>query len=241
MTQPKASLAEQFKALEKIQEMDLRIDRLRKEKASQPAALKSLDDAIAKAQSAVTVRRSAVDVIEKGLRQARAGLELNRDRLQRSNQRLEGIQNSNEFDAVNREIEQLNRQSRTLEEQAMKSEAEMAAARGELEKLEAKVADAMKAKASEAARLSVDTGKVDQEIASLLSQRAEIAPAVEPRVLASYDKVRVARGGLGFVTAAGGRCLGCNMAVPPQLFNEISKATAVHPCPSCHRILFPKV
>lgn len=241
MTQQRVSLAEQFKALERIQELDLRIDQLRKEKASQPSALKAMDETVAKARSAAASRQEGLDALEKVLRAARAGLELNRDRLARSNQRLEGIQNANEFGAVNREIEQLNRQNKTLEEQAAKAEAELAAARAELEKLTARVEEASSAKESQASKLSGESGRMDSEIAELLAQRAGIAPAVEPRTLASYDRIRTARAGLGFVPAIGGRCKGCNMMVPPQLYNEICKMTAVHACPSCHRILFAKI
>lgn len=241
MSQQRAPLAEQFNVLERIQELDLRIDSLRKEKSSQPSALKALDEAVAKAEAAANARKQDLDGTEKAFRQARAGLELNRDRLARSNQRLEGIQNAHEFEAVTREIEQLNRESKELEEKAAKAESDLAAAKAGLDALAAKADEAKAAKSSHASKLAGDSGKLDTEIAQLLSQRAAMTPSVEPRTIAAYDRVRAARGGLGVVPAEGGRCKGCNMAVPPQLFNEIRKMTAVHTCPSCHRLLFAKI
>jgi predicted nucleic acid-binding Zn-ribbon protein len=80
--------------------------------------------------------------------------------------------------------------------------------------------------------------KLQGDLGELLSERLRFSADLDARMLARYDRVRGARSGLGIVPAIAGRCNGCNMVVPPQVYNEIVACISLHACPSCHRILF---
>ncbi|MCM2276536.1 MAG: C4-type zinc ribbon domain-containing protein [Oligoflexia bacterium] len=231
-------LAEQIKALEHLQELDLKIDQLKKNKNGLPVALRTLEDNLAKAKLAVQSKSQAVEEIEKLQRQAVAALDLNRDRLTRSASRLELVKNTHEFQAVSKEIEQLKKLNGSLEEQHKKGDQDIEAIRKDMAALTAQLEKAQQERDAQASLVSTESGKFDSEIQKLMAERLEHTPKIDKRVLATYDRVRVARGGLGLVPALDGRCKGCNMMVPPQLFNEIRRLTTIHGCPSCHRLLF---
>lgn len=237
MGQP-LSLKEQLKALEHIQEIDLKIDSLRKNKGTLPAALKALDDQIGKVTASASIKKTSLAELEKMQRQTTAAMDLNKDRIARSTSRLESVQNSQEFQAAQKEIEQLRKQKDSLDEQTKKSATDGAAIRTALAELETQVAKFKEERDAQAATLTGQTGKMEEEIAVLMSERGKHTPSVEARLLTQYDKVRAARAGLGIVPAIAGRCKGCNMMVPPQQFNEIQRGSALHSCPSCHRVLF---
>lgn len=231
-------LREQLKALEHLQELDLKIDQLKKTKGGMPAALKALEDALAKAKAQVDTKKAASAEIEKNLRQSRAALEINNDRLGRSNARLEGVQNSNEFTAVNKEIEQLKKFATSLDEQIKKADQELQSVTKEIDALTEKQVKAQEERDAQAGALSAEGGKVDEQIGKLTAERAQFTVKVEVRTLAQYDRVRGARAGLGIAPAIAGRCKACNIMIPPQQFNELCKGTTLHSCPSCYRILF---
>ncbi len=237
MSQP-LPLKEQLRALEHIQEIDLKIDSLKRNKGTLPSALKALDDKIAKVKGSMQIKKTALTEFEKTQRQTGAAMDLNRDRLARSTARLESVQNSQEFQAAQKEIEQLKKQKESLDEQTKKTTADIAAAGKELADLEAQVAAFQQERDAQAHALSGQNGKMEEEIGGLMQERGKHSPSVEPRILAQYDRVRAARAGLGLVPAVAGRCKGCNMMVPPQQFNEIQRGSTLHSCPSCHRILF---
>jgi hypothetical protein len=232
------SLAEQLKALEHLQELDLKIDQLKKNKSALPEALKTLDQSMAKVQANVKAKNAELAEIEKTQKQTLAALDINRDRLTRSTTRLESVQNSQEFTAVNKEIEQLKKQSGTLEEQLKKSNGDMDGVRKVVGDLTAQLEKVQKEREAQANVVSSQSGQIEKDLNALLSERSQYSSQVDPRTLSTYDRVRGARAGLGFVPAVAGRCKGCNMMVPPQLYNEIRKNLQVHSCPSCHRLLF---
>jgi uncharacterized protein len=231
-------LREQLKALEHLQELDLKIDRLKANKNSLPATLRALDAGLAKLKQTGDTKKNAMADLEKARAQTGAALDLNKDRLARANGKLEGVQNGQEFQAANKEIEQLKKLNATLEEQLKKSAQELEAVSKEATEIASQMTKAEQERSSQAQTVSGQESQFGTEIESLMKERGKYTGGVESRILAQYDRVRGARGGLGIVPAVGGRCKGCNMMVPPQLYNEIQKVLQLHACPSCHRILF---
>lgn len=235
---PVGPLADQFKALESLQEIDLKIDQLNKKRLELPKLLGGMDEQLKKMEADRLEKNKTVTEIEKNLRQAVAAIELNQDRHQRSKTRLESVTNSQEFQAVSKEIEQLQKMTAQLEEQKKKFETEMAAIQGQLTETQGKFDSIQHERNSKAVDVGSEQGTIDSQIATLQTERQVFAVKVDARIRNVYDRVRVARAGLGVVPAIGGRCRGCNMMLPPQLYNEVQKSLQPQSCPTCNRLLY---
>lgn len=231
-------LVEQLKNLEQLQELDLKIDSIRKNQSSLPVSLKQLDEALAKFQIEIESRKTQMSEIDKARRQAQAALDMNRERLERSNAKLEALHKPQEFQAANKEIEQLKKLGLSLEEQSKRSLEESNLVQAELKNLVDQSEVVKKEREAKVESLSGEGHKYQVDLDVLLANRTQYVSKVEARILAQYNRVRAARGGLGIVPAVGGRCKGCNMVVPPQLYNEVQRGVVLHACPSCNRIIF---
>jgi predicted nucleic acid-binding Zn-ribbon protein len=231
-------LREQLKALESLQELDLKIDQVKKRKAALPVTMKALEDAFLKAKADVSLKQSSIEELERLERQSQAALDLNQDRLTRANSKLENVANTSEYQAASKEIEQLKKMSLTLQEQIKKSGDDIVAIREELVRLDG-VHDRAKAERDEqASKVQGELDAFQAEIERLSASRAPFLGQVEVRIVNAYERMRGARGGMALVPAAGGRCSGCNMMLPAQQYNDVQRGTALQSCPSCHRILF---
>jgi predicted nucleic acid-binding Zn-ribbon protein len=237
VTQP-LPLSGQLKALECLQEIDLKIDSLKKNRGGMPAQLKALEEGVLKLKMSVDAKKKAIEDIEKSQRQTQAAQELNRDRLTRANSKLEAVGNSQEFQAANKEIEQLKKLNTSLEEQTKTAVLDIEALNKAAAELSAQLEKQMGEKEAQGAILNTQGSRLDTDIGALTAERKQFVSQVEPRILSQYDRIRGARAGIGIVPAVGGRCKGCNMMVPPQLFIEIQRANQLHQCPSCQRLLF---
>jgi uncharacterized protein len=231
-------LIEQLKNLEHLQELDLKIDSLKKDQNSLPSSLRQMDDSLNKLRVSLDSKKNQASEIEKVQRQTLAALDLNKDRLARSNTKLEAVHNSQEFQAANKEIEQLKKLNVSLEEQLKKANSELEITQKDVIGLEAQFNQLKQERDAQATVLSGQDSQYQVDISALVGERSKYTVHVESRILSQYDRIRGARGGLGIVPAVGGRCKGCNMMVPPQLYNEVQKGSALHSCPSCHRLLF---
>lgn len=236
MSQP-LPIRDQLTALEQLQEIDIKIDELKRQKEGIPVELRNQDQALAQVQARITQKETAVAEVEKILRQAQAAIDLNSDRLARANKKLEAVSTGPEFQAANKEIEQLKRHNAGLEEQRSKATNDIAAIRQEIETIQKELGEKQSAREELAQKLGGRGAELDAEIGKLETERKQVSPKVDRPLLSRYDRVRAARAGQGLAAAVGGRCKACNMILPPQLFNEVQKFRTVQSCPSCNRVL----
>jgi hypothetical protein len=232
------SLVEQLKKLEQLQELDLKIDRIRKDQKILPAALKTAEEALKKVRAALTLKHSQLAELEKVGRQTQAAVDLNQERLSRSGAKLESVQNTQEFQAASKELEQLKKLALSLEEQKKKSTSDLETAQKDLVAIQQEVEKLDSEHGRQSESLLGQNQALGTDLNQLLSERTQFLVGVETRIVSQYDRIRIARGGVGIVPAVGGRCRACNMMVPPQVFIELQRGSVLHQCPSCNRILF---
>ena len=207
-------------------------------------------------RAALAAGRTALSAIEAEL----AALQDERDTVRREQKRLEldaatFEEKVNKLDAslysgtitAHKELEALQHEIGTL--RSMQSEVEDRV----LEQME--LAEPLDARLVELARrrgvLEVDSedkavavtimeAEVGAELDVAVARRTELAAAIDPSLLATYEKIRGGPGGQGAARLApGGRCEGCHLSLPSAEYAEIKRAPAdsVTTCPECGRIL----
>ena len=233
-------IKDQIVALESLQEIDLKLERLKKSTLESSQHLDGIHLEI-KTLQLQTDRLSEEKRKDEQLeRETRGQLELNGVTLEKSKQKEVSIENQFQLDSLKKELEHLEQENLALE--------------GRLESLadRRKARDLLLTSAQE--KLSAAQGRLDAARQNLegaekhaaregqesAAQRAQFAQKIEARILKHYDRVRTAKGGVGFALAMSGRCLGCNMTIPPQLFNEMMQFKQISTCPSCHRVMGPR-
>jgi hypothetical protein len=70
------------------------------------------------------------------------------------------------------------------------------------------------------------------------AERKLMMTRVRADLMRIYTMVFTRRGS-GVAECVGGVCRGCNVTLPPQLFNQIVQSDKVYQCPSCQRLLLP--
>jgi hypothetical protein len=151
--------------------------------------------------------------------------------------KLAQAKNSKEYMAAQREIEQ-RREALTAREgeitklnDAVDAKKKLLSDRtGDVEQLKASIS-----KDSDAAQTRM--AEIEAKIAELRVERDKLATEVKPEVLKRYSSIRMRRG-LAVVSVRNGTCQGCNMNIPPQLYNVTQRGQTVETCPSCHRIIY---
>lgn len=237
MTEP-LPFKEQLIALVHLQELDLNIDNLKRKKTALPGQLKEVQANYNRLKEMMEVKTSVIDEQQKVQRQILAAIELNDDRLKRTNERLTDIKNTKEFQAINKEISQLQELNASLATQKENNSKGLEASQTELVELKTQFENIQAQRDSQAAELSKEVVMLDTNLSRLEKERQKFTINIDRRVLSTYERVRVRRGGLGLVPTEGGRCKGCNMHIPPQLYNQVQKNLELVMCPNCNRFLF---
>ena len=231
-------MKKKLKVLEQLQGVDQEIAGKQEEQAGLTSEIAAMEQNIeqVRAQLKDLEGRMAALEVEKG--QLEAALAAEQENVRRSETNMKEIRTNKEYQAVGKEIAAARKQINELEDQILAKTAaseelqqQLDAKADELGGME-KVADADKKEKQvviAGIQAAVDTAK---------ASRDALAKEVSSNVLRRYNQLREQRRGQALAEAREGSCLGCNMNLPPQLYNSLFKGDDLHFCPHCQRILF---
>lgn len=142
----------------------------------------------------------------------------------------------NEIDGVKREVRAREDEILALEEQIATLKAEQAEVDATFPEEEARFEEQMAGWREEQAILAVDAERASK-------RAAELRAGVDKKMLANFDRIAKARGGIAVVkvmmmashTAA---CAGCNLRLRPQLLSDVRLSKEMVHCEGCRRILY---
>lgn len=226
-----------LKALYVLQEIDLRIDGLDGEKGQLLAQGEALQASIADSgEKLARLREEAANVAAEKT-QLEANLATEQDNITRSESHQKEIKTQKEYQAVSKEISGAKKLIAELEDQILQKinaleelNAEISKKEGELSEMEANVAGRLE-------ELKGQIASLESGIATDVAQRELTVKGLPASVMKRYSRLREQRRGVAVVEAREGNCMGCNMHLPPQLYNLLFRADDVITCPHCQRIL----
>ena len=81
---------------------------------------------------------------------------------------------------------------------------------------------------------------LQQAIDTAVAGREAIAKSLGSNLVRRYNQLREQRRGQALAEARDGSCTGCNMQLPPQMYNTLFRMEEIFFCPHCQRILILK-
>jgi len=230
-------LRNQLKRLEELQRHDAKIQELENSLKAIPAKLAATQADLTRVEALLTGERAQLTETERYYGEQKGQLEVDEQQAVGAKHKLAQAKNSKEYMAAQRESE-------TRREGVASREAEIAklveAIENKKRLMAERAADVQTLrqsieKDSEAARARM--AELEGKIAELRGERDHLAKEVKPEVLKRYGSIRMRRG-LAVVSVKNGTCQGCNMNIPPQLYNVLQRGISIETCPSCHRIIY---
>ena len=226
-----------------VQDHDTRLDQLRHrrrtlperaEVASEQAAVDELQAAIAAADE----RRGVLIRSQRHIEDEIAGLEL---KIAQTDRTLYGgtVSNRRELEALQAELGALRRRQRKLEDQDLDVMEQLEPVDAQLEKLHRQHQERSEVLERCQQRLSVAEVELDVAISSQDEERSAAAAGLPGELMAEYESLRRAPGGIGVARLDGAMCTGCNLTLSSVEVNRIRKHQGddVPHCEECGRLL----
>jgi predicted nucleic acid-binding Zn-ribbon protein len=208
---------------------------------------KSLNDELGDIAQAVDVVREEVSAMENRLAQLekeKSALEENHAaellNISRSETNMKEIKTNKEFQAVGREISAARKQVSELEDQVLQKISQIEELSGEVAARKVSLGELAENSALRTSEKQAEIDKVQMDIDSDIARRDVLTKEVPASLLKRYTTLRDQRRGQALAIARDGYCLGCNMHLPPQLYNNLFKYEELLACPHCQRMLVLK-
>jgi hypothetical protein len=228
----------QIEQLIVLQYLDEEIVELELEKERAPKELDELESRKAGIDEQMTQIQEKLDMLHEQKKRLSGEIEDDTLKIRRSKNKLMMATNTREYQAMMREMDNLEKLNRLREEESVTLSEEVARQEQVLEEIKldaAKVAAELEEK-----RAGIDErlAEIQKRLDELQARRAIACEAIPKPILSRYEFIRSRLRTPVIVPVDVGVCHGCNIAIPPQTYNELQRGKQIHSCPNCQRLIF---
>jgi predicted nucleic acid-binding Zn-ribbon protein len=239
----KVSMADDVRAqiykLVRLQSLETEIRNIRLVLDQVEERTRRLDAQLQEFSDAVESGISLLQELNKKYRAFESELQASQARIDKGHEKLRAVKTNKEYQAGLKEIEELGLIGSRIEDEMIagldRIEQAGATLKAHQDRLDARSGEIRRdkeciLKEAEAARVRLE--RVEAEA-------RQVAETVAPAVLVLYRRVKAAKAdGLGVAAVQDATCRGCNVNIPPQMYNDLQRNDRLKHCPNCDRIIY---
>ncbi len=231
------TVAQKLDALSDLQELDSKLDDIKKIRGALPDEVRDLEDEIIGYQTRVLKHNKEIEDQNELISNNRNSIAESKKLIKKYEEQQMNVRNNREYDAITKEMELQSLEIQICEKRIREAEVKIEAKKLEITDTEVVQTERNKDLDSKKRELIMITSESLDEENKLKDRRQKAAAKVEDRLLNSYNKIRGnARNGLAVVSIKRDACGGCFNMVPPQRQAEVRERKKIIVCEHCGRI-----
>jgi len=232
-----STVPQKLDALEKLQEIDSKLDEIKKVRGALPDEVRDLEDEIAGYQTRVDKYNNDLQGIEDAIVAKKAAIKDAESLIKKYEEQQMNVRNNREYDAITKEMELQALEIQISEKRIKEAYIKIESKKEEIEGTKVLVSERTKDLESKQKELETIIAESEAEEKKLLASRQKASKKVDGRLFTSYEKIRDnARNGLAVVSVKRDACGGCFNIVPPQRQADIKERKKLIVCEHCGRI-----
>jgi predicted nucleic acid-binding Zn-ribbon protein len=220
-----------------LQRLDSAAHDAQRRVAAGPEREHALDVRIEAARQAVAVAKERLAENQTARRAVEKDVAVHQGRLSKFRDQLMEVKTNREYTAMQHEIETAQNEVKAIEEKILERMLEADDLAAALKRAEAELATEQKAVDADRRALTAEIAELTSSIARISAERAELARAVDPKILSLFELVASRRNGVAVAEARDGICTICHVRLRPQVFNSVLRNDQILQCDHCNRIL----
>ena len=232
------SVEERLKTLFQLQTTLSGIDEKRALRGELPLEVQDLEDEIEGLTTRIEKIQNEISEYEQAVNLKKGEIETAKASVERYKTQLNDVKNNREYDTLSKEIEYQTLEIELCNKKIKEASYKIDEKKAELAQNQEVIEDrrqALEVKKSELDEI-MDETRVEED--KLKSKVKDLEVKIEPRLLASFKRIRKnARNGLGIVYVQRDACGGCFNKIPPQRQLDIKMHKKIIVCEYCGRIL----
>lgn len=234
-----ANIKEQIDILVKIQKIETETRGIKSMLSDVSKKVETLDVRLKDFEQTIENEESGFNDLKKKYRSYESDTQMNLSQAKKSQEKLRLIKTNKEYQSSLKEIEKLKTNNSQIEDKMLEcldsmDEAEkvIAAKKDEYLQISEQLNNEKKIIDREA-----EEGK--KKLVELNANWKKVSGSVEPELLKKYIIIREQQArGIAIVPAKDAVCRGCNVNLPPQMYNELQRCDSLRLCPNCQRIIY---
>ncbi len=228
----------QLSRLVQVQQLDLKLDDLERQRQRIPQRLHAVQLPVDQARHRLDDIQASLETMTAERRSGEQDLSEHESRINKLRERLGELKTNKEYQAHLFEIELANKKKDALEEKILLAMEQSEEKRKELEEVRTLVQDLTQALEQEKAELESLAERLTREATQTGQEKTDLSGSVDKQVYHRYTRLKSSLQLPVVVLVPGGTCQGCQLQIPPQLIASVKRADQLLACPYCDRILY---
>ena len=233
------SIKDQINILVQLQKIELEINNTKSMLANVHKKIDLLNTELTTCEQDLEAEAARTDVLKKKYRDQEREVQFNLSLMRKSEIKLSAVKTNREYQSVLKEIEDLKRKNSDIEDEMITyldtvdvAELSLASKREHLLKYSQEINSQRK-------NIQQEAEKNRKRLAELEDEQKTVPQDIGSGLMEKYKRIQEKHtGGIAIVSVENAVCNGCNVNLPPQMYNELQRFDRLMFCPNCQRIIY---
>jgi predicted nucleic acid-binding Zn-ribbon protein len=222
-----------------LQQIDMKTEKLAAYLLEVPVQITNLDTRLGEFTRNVENDENLITELNKKYRTYESDIQLNVGKIEKSQEKLRSVKTNKEYQSSLKEIEDIKAINSKLEDEMLEFLEQIETAEQSLNENKQQYSRIVDELEDEKKALIQAAQQGEKELAGLQSDRDAVVAALGGGLMDIYEYQLIKQGnGIAIVDVKNEVCQGCNMNIPPQMYNELQRDISLKYCPSCERIIY---
>jgi predicted nucleic acid-binding Zn-ribbon protein len=230
---------DQIDTLVKVQQIEIETGKLKAYLEKVPSRISSLERELEEFIRSVEGDEAEIEEFNKQYRALEADVQLNLSKIQKSQEKLRSVKTNKEYQSSLKEIDGIKAINSKLEDEMLEYLEKIETAEKAIKDRKQHYTEIVNESNREKESIERDAEQRHENLADLEAKHVAVATELDAGILEIFTQVKAKQANLvAIVAVQDAVCQGCNMNIPPQVYNELQRYDSLRYCPSCFRIIY---
>ena len=234
-------MKERIEVLVKLQQIETETVQIKSELNDVSKKLEDLDSRVKIFEQTIGEQECIINDLKKQYRDYESDIQLNLEKEQKIQAKLRSVKNNKEYQALLKEIEDVRGKNSEIEDKMIEFLDQMDVTEKIISTKKDEYINIFERAENEKENIKQNAEARKRRLAELEMENAKVSKLLDPELLKKYLIIKEQnQGGIAVVPVKDAVCHGCNVNIPPQLYNELFRCDSLRFCPNCQRIIYIK-
>ncbi len=231
-------IKEQIKILVNLQNIERESANIKSKLNDVSTRVDVLDSRLSEVEGNVGNETVQLENLQKQYREFESGVQMNLAQVQKSQVKLRSIKTNKEYQSVLKEIEDIQNKNSLIEDEMITYLERMDDAEKVISLKKEEFATVKDDVSIEKESIARETEQNKKRLAELEAEWEKISIKIDSELIRKYTTVKEKVKSRAVAVVKNAVCQGCNLNIPPQLYNELQRFDNLKFCPHCQRIIY---
>jgi len=224
--------------LVELQEIEIKTEVIKSEISKVSGKLDKVDSELKAFESEIAEEEKVINDSKQKYRSCETDVQVNNEKAQKSTEKLKLVKTNKEYQSSLKEIDEIKAISSKIEDEMLYYLEKIEIAEKNITKQTENYSVLAEKLKQEKDIIVKESEQGRKEISQLENEWKTISQKIDPELLKKFSIVKEMVSGRAIAEVKDAVCLGCNMQIPPQTYNELQRTDRLEFCPHCQRIIY---